>query len=58
MQHCGSQPDVDHVVGDVGALFVVAHQTAPAHEPTNGALDNPAPRLDCEAALSINVRRS
>ena len=54
MQHCGGQCDVDDVVRDVGALFVVAHQTAPAHEPTKGALDNPAPRFDCETYLSFH----
>ena len=44
-----SKSDVDHGFGTVDALFVVAHEAAPAGHPGERALDDPSTRDDFEA---------
>ena len=66
--------DVNHILRDVDALLVVAHQATPPYQPAEGAFHHPASGLDrksllpfeltistaksMNAALCINVRRS
>ena len=44
-----SESDVDDGFGTVDALFVVAHEAAPAGHPGERALDDPSTRDDFEA---------
>ena len=46
----GTHGDVDHGLGHVEALFVVADETPPADHPTEGALHDPASGQDLKAA--------
>src|SRR5467141_717742 len=50
-QHEAAERDVDHSLGYVDALFVVADEPAPADHPAQGPLDHPAARQDGEAWL-------
>ena len=50
-----SHSDVDHGLGDVDALFVVADEASPSCEPAEGALDDPAARHDLEARLIVEA---
>src|ERR1700716_3677676 len=50
-QHEAAERDVDHSLGYVDALFVVADEPAPADHPAQGPLDHPAARQDSEAWL-------
>jgi hypothetical protein len=48
-----SEGDVDYGLGAVDALLLVAHETAPAGHPSEGALDNPATGKNFEALRGI-----
>lgn len=50
-----SHGDVDHGLGDVDALFVVAYEPTPSGHPGKGALDGPAPRQGLEAFLPFHL---
>src|ERR1700741_217995 len=47
--------DVDHSLGDVDPLLVVAHEAAPPGHPTKGALDHPAPWQHLEAWFGVDA---
>src|SRR6266481_5240218 len=47
--------DVDHGLGDVDPLLVVAHEAAPPGHPTKGALDHPAPWQHLEAWFGVDA---
>src|SRR5215213_4281849 len=50
-QEQASHADMDHGLGDITALLVVAHQPPPAHHPAERSLDHPAARQHVEALL-------
>src|SRR6478672_7799516 len=50
-----SHGNVDHGLGDIQALFVVAHETAPAGEPGEGSLDDPSAGQNLEAGFAIDA---
>jgi hypothetical protein len=45
----GAESDVDHGLGDVDALFVVAHEASPSCHPAEGSFNHPSARQDVEA---------
>src|SRR5260370_6071946 len=47
--------DVDHGLGDVDPLLVVAHEAAPPGHPTKGALDHPAQWQHLEAWFGVDA---
>ncbi len=53
-----AESDIDHGLGDVDALFVVADRPAPARHPGEAALDGPAPRQPLEAGLCVDAARA
>ncbi|OBP89888.1 hypothetical protein BAE40_13295 [Mesorhizobium loti] len=48
--------DEDHVVRDVDALHVVAHEAPPSGHPAESSLDGPAAGEAFEALLSLDRR--
>jgi hypothetical protein len=48
-EESGDGGDGDQRLGDAGELFVVANETAAFHDPSERALDDPAPAEDDEA---------
>src|SRR5262245_39203828 len=52
-QEQAAHGDVDHRLGDVEALLIVAHQAAPPDEPADRALDDPPPWHNLEAWIAV-----
>ena len=48
-----SQSDMDHRLGNVDALFIVAHEPPPACHPAEGSLDDPTTREALEALARV-----
>lgn len=46
---------VDHGLGDIDPLFVVAHRPSPRGEPAEGSFDGPATRRHLEAGLVVDA---
>src|SRR5215213_2168467 len=54
-QEQASHADVDHGLGDITALLVVAHQPPPARHPAERPLDHPAARQHMETLLACQL---
>ena len=52
-QHEAVGRDLDHGLGDIETLFIVAHQMAPPGHPTKGARDDPALWQNLEPGLFV-----
>lgn len=50
-----SEGDVDHGLGDMGALFVVANEAFPPGHPAKRSLDHPSFGQRLEAALLVGT---
>jgi hypothetical protein len=50
-----SHGDMDHGLGDIETLLVVAYETAPPSEPGEGSLDHPAAGQNLEAGFCVDA---